>query len=189
MINRRLDRTLLVVDNGSVYTSSIIDSLKETKTNHKRITFDKITQSDIEDSHSIILSGRIRNDAVMNAANSKLIRHALSKRKPLLGICYGAEILAITLGGTIKKMAQSRHGIHEACVIKENLLCKGKIKVFESHSYSIATLDSHFDVLASSNECRFEIFQYGSQDIFGTQFHPEMSEDGRHLLENFTSIK
>lgn len=179
----------MVVDNGSVYTNSIIDSLKETKTNHRRITFDKIISSDIEDSHSIILSGRIRNDPVMNATNSKLIQHALSKKKPLLGICYGAEILAITLGGTIKKMAQSRHGIHEACVIKENLLCKGKINVFESHSYSIATLDSHFDVLASSSACKFEIFQYVNQNIFGTQFHPEMSDDGKHLLENFTSIK
>ncbi len=180
---------LLVVDNGSVYTTSIIDCLKEIRKDHKRVTSDKITESDIDDSHSIILSGRIRNDSLMNATNSKLIQYALSKKKPLLGICYGAEILAITLGGTIRKMAQSRHGIHEANVIKDNPLCNGKIKVFESHSYKIATLDSCFDTIASSDACKFEIFQYRNQYIFGTQFHPEMSEDGKRLLKNFVSLK
>ncbi len=180
---------LLVVDNGSIYTNSIIDCLKEIKKDYKRITSYKITASDIEDMDSIILSGRIQNDPLMNATNSKLIKYALSKNKPLLGICYGAEILAITLGGTIRKMSQSRHGIYPACVIKENPLCNGQIKVFESHSYKVAALDSSFDLIASSDACKFEIFRYGNKYIFGTQFHPEMSEDGKHLLKKFVSLK
>jgi GMP synthase (glutamine-hydrolysing) len=180
---------ILAVDNGSVYTNSIIDSLKETKIEHIRVAFDKITEQDIKKSRSIILSGRKQNDSLMNMTNSKLIRYALEEKKPLLGICYGAEILAITLGGTIRKMTHTRHGIHEARVLKENFLCSGKIRVFESHSYKISTLDSSFDTIASSNDCKFEIFQYTGQNIFGTQFHPEMSEDGKRLLKNFTSIK
>ncbi|MDE1830224.1 MAG: gamma-glutamyl-gamma-aminobutyrate hydrolase family protein [Thaumarchaeota archaeon] len=180
---------LLVVDNGSVYTDSIIDCLNDIRVKYKRILFDKITQSEIEGSNSIILSGRRKNDPMMNATNSKLIRYSLFAKKPLLGICYGAEILAITLGGTIRKMGQPRHGIVDANILKENVLCSGKIKVFESHSYQIATLDSRFDILASSDQCKFEIFKYGDQNIFGTQFHPEMSSDGKDLLKNFTSIK
>ncbi len=178
----------MVVDNGSVYTNSIIDCLKEIKAEHKHVMFDKITEHEIENSHSIVLSGRTRNDPLMNMTNSKLIRYTLAEKKPLLGICYGAEILAITLGGTIRKMAQSRHGIHEASVLMENSLCSGKLRVFESHSYKISTLDSCFDTVASSDDCRFEIFQYRGQNIFGTQFHPEMSKDGKRLLKNFTSI-
>ncbi|MDE1872009.1 MAG: gamma-glutamyl-gamma-aminobutyrate hydrolase family protein [Thaumarchaeota archaeon] len=180
---------LLVVDNGSVYTSSIIECLKEIKANYRHVLFDKITESDIEDSRSIVLSGRRQNDPMMNAANSKLIRYCLAKKKPLLGICYGAEILAITLGGTIKKMAESRHGIHKVSVTQDNPLCKGKVQAFESHSYKIATLDPSFIVLASSETCQFEVFRYGSENIFGTQFHPEMSDDGKNLLKNFVSIK
>ena len=180
---------LLVVDNGSVYTGSIIESLKEIRADHKRIAYDKITEQDIEDSRSIILSGRTRNDPLMNMTNSKLIRYALAEKKPLLGICYGAEILAITLGGTIRKMTQPRHGIHEANVLKENILCSGKLQVFESHSYKISALDSCFETIASSDDCKFEIFQYRDQNIFGTQFHPEMSKDGKQLLKNFTSTK
>jgi GMP synthase (glutamine-hydrolysing) len=180
---------ILVVDNGSVYTSYIIDCLKEIKINYNHLSFDKVTEQDIENSLSIILSGRRQNDSMINAINSKLIRYALAKKKPLLGICYGAEILAITLGGTIKKMAQPRHGIHEIDVTQENPLCSGKIKVFESHSYKVATLDSSFNVMASSETCQFEIFQYENQNIFGTQFHPEMSDDGKNLLKSFASIK
>ncbi len=180
---------LLVVDNSSVYTNSIVDFLKDIMADHKCTPFDKITHSDIEDSNSIILSGRKKNDPLMNAINSKLIRYALSKGRPLLGICYGAEILAITLGGTIRKAAQPRHGIHKASVVKENPLCRGQLEVFESHSYMVATLDSRFGIIAVSDACRFEIFQYGNQNIFGTQFHPEMSNDGKLLLKNFTAIK
>lgn len=180
---------LLVVDNGSVYTNSIIDCLKEIKTDYKHVLFDKITESDIENSVSIILSGRRQNDHMMNAINSKLIKYALAKKKPLLGICYGAEILAITLGGTIRKMAKPRHGIYETYVSRDNPLCSGNLQVFESHSYKVATLDLNFDGIASSDDCQFEIFQYDNRNIFGTQFHPEMSSDGKMLLKSFTRIK
>ena len=180
---------LLVVDNGSVYTDSIIDCLKELGIDHRRIQFDKMTEPEIADSHYIILSGRRQNDQAMNAANSRLIRYALASKKPLLGICYGAEILAVTLGGTIKRMAQPRHGICKAEVVRDNPLCKGAIQVFESHSYRVAALDSHFVTLARSDDVQFEIFQYANQKIFGTQFHPEMSTDGRELLKNFASLK
>jgi GMP synthase (glutamine-hydrolysing) len=125
----------------------------------------------------------------MNAMNSKLVKHSLDEQKPLLGICYGAEILALTLGGTIKKMISSRHGLYEIEITKNNPLCSGKIKGFESHSYMVSKLTSSFTQIATSNDCKFEIFQYDDKNIFGTQFHPEMSIDGKALLERFTSIK
>ena len=125
----------------------------------------------------------------MNIINSKLVKHSLEKDKPLLGICYGAEILALTLGGTIKKMSTSRHGLHEIEITKNNPICSGKIQGFESHSYMVSKLNSSFTQIASSADCKFEIFQYDNKNIFGTQFHPEMSPDGKDLLERFCSIK
>lgn len=180
---------LLVVDNGSVYTESILGCLKGLGRDHKRVTFDKITERDLGEADSVILSGRRKNDAAMNATNSRLIRYALSSNKPLLGICYGAEILAITLGGTIRKMARPRQGLYDISMVRENPLCKRRMEVFESHSYKVATLDTQFESLAVSNECRYEIFQYSGRDVFGTQFHPEMSMDGNLLLGNFSSIR
>jgi GMP synthase (glutamine-hydrolysing) len=178
-----------VVDNGSVYTKSLLDFLFDKKIIFNTLPFDKVILSDLNKYSSIILSGRTKNVSLMNAVNSKIIRHAVWERKPLLGICYGAEILALTLGGTIKKMDKLHNGIQEIEAIKPNPICKNKIKVFESHSYLVSKLDSCFEQIAKSDYCKFEVFQYVNHKIFGTQFHPEMSDDGKILLEKFIIIQ
>ena len=180
---------LLVVDNGSVYTKSLLDFLLHKKIVFNTLTFDKVILLELYKYSSIILSGRTKNIALMNAINSKIIRHAVLEKIPLLGICYGAEIIALTLGGTIKKMDKSHNGIQEIEVIKPNPICKNKIKVFESHSYLVSKLDSCFEQIAKSDYCKYEIFQYTNHKIFGTQFHPEMSDDGKILLEKFITIQ
>jgi len=180
---------LLVVDNGSVYTKSLLDFLFHKKITFDTIPFDKVILSELHKYSSIILSGRTTNIALMNAINSKIIRHAVLEKTPLLGICYGAEILALTLGGTIKKMDKSYNGIQEIDVIKPNPICENKIKVFESHSYLVSKLDNCFEQIAKSDYCKYEIFQYADHKIFGTQFHPEMSDDGKLLLEKFITIQ
>src|SRR6267378_3045829 len=180
---------LLVVDNGSTYTKSLLDFLSNKKIIFNTLTFDKVILSDLHKYSSTILSGRTKNVSLMNAVNSKIIKHAVLEKKPLLGICYGAEILALSLGGTIKKMDKLHNGIQEIEVIKPNPICRNKIKVFESHSYLVSKLDRCFEQIAKSDYCEFEIFQYGNHNIFGTQFHPEMSDDGKLLLEKFITIQ
>jgi GMP synthase (glutamine-hydrolysing) len=179
---------LLVVDNGSVYTNSLLDFLVEKRMLHKSLSYDQITLSSLQQYSSIILSGRRKNNSLMNSINSKIIKHAVFEKKPLLGICYGAEILALTLGGTLKKLDQIHKGNQEIEILKTNPLCNGKINVFESHSYLISKLDNHFTQIAKSDICNFEIIQYDNLNIFGTQFHPEMSMDGKMLLEKFLLI-
>ncbi|MDE1845186.1 MAG: gamma-glutamyl-gamma-aminobutyrate hydrolase family protein [Thaumarchaeota archaeon] len=180
---------LLVVDNGSVYTSSLLDCIKNIDVSFEYHVFSDVPSLDLGNYSSIMLSGRRKNNSDMNMINSKLVRHSLDTGKPLLGICYGAEILALTLGGTIKKMATSRHGLYKIQITKNNPLCSGNIDAFESHSYMISKLGSSFIPLASSDDCKFEVFQCGTKNIFGTQFHPEMSADGKSLLERFCAIK
>ena len=179
---------LLVVDNGSVYTKHLLDFLHKGEIKFVLNPFDKMSISDLDKYSSIILSGRKKNDPTMNVINSKIINHAILKKKPLLGICYGAEILALTLGGTLKKMDKAYKGIEEIKIVKTNPLCSGRMKVFESHSYLISRIDKLFDKIAESDVCKFEIIQYRDSYIFGTQFHPEMSDDGKILLEKFVLI-
>ena len=178
-----------MVDNGSVYTKSLLAFLYNKKIVFIYLPFDKVILSDLHKYSSIILSGRTKNISLMNAVNSKIIKRAVLEKKSLLGICYGAEILALTLGGTIKKMDNLHNGIQEIDVIKPNPLCSNKIKVFESHSYLVSKLDSCFEQIAKSAYCKFEIFQYANHKIFGTQFHPEMNDDGKLLLEKFITIQ
>ena len=180
--------TLLVLDNGSAYTKNLLDFLLQKKFNFITLTHDKIQLSQISKFSFIILSGRIKNNQNMNAIYSKIIEHAVLEKKPLLGICYGAEILALTLGGTIRKTGSPRKGSNVIDVIKDNPICTGKLDVFESHSYEISRLNNKLVGIAKSDHCKYEIIQHTELDIFGTQFHPEMSTDGQKLIESFVNI-
>lgn len=175
---------LLVVDNGSIYTKNITGFVQN-KVDFVVKPFEKVNLSELEEFDSFIISGRRQNSRLMNAQNSKIILHAVKEKKPLLGICYGAEILAITLGGTVKKMSFSHKGEDTVNVVKENPLCSGEIRVFQSHNFEVANLGKSLIQVASSAKCKYEIIQHVDLSIFGTQFHPEMSQDGLGIIGRF----
>lgn len=179
---------LLLVDNGSVFTKNITEFFSERKIEFSALSFDKISSAEIATSESFILSGRRQNNKEMNALNSKIIRHAISEKKHLLGICYGAEILALTVGGTIRKMGSQQIGNGTVEVLRKNPLCGGVLNVYQSHNYEISHLGKSLIQIASSQNCKHEMVQYHDSKIFGTQFHPEMTEDGLSLIERFASL-
>jgi GMP synthase (glutamine-hydrolysing) len=174
----------MVVDNGSVYTNHLLNFLES------KIQFDIMHDTEINFSNlinydSFILSGRRKNNQLMNSLNSKIIKHAIQEGKSLLGICYGAEILTLTLGGTIKKLSSPQDGHQKVTISGKNTLCEGQIEVFESHQYEISRLGEFLDSIAYSDSCPNEIIKVKNSNIFGTQFHPEMTYDGKVLIENF----
>jgi len=179
---------LLVLDNGSVFTKNLIDFLQKLSINFQNKTCEQLNDSEISNFDSFILSGRRKNNSKMNALNSKIIRYAKSNKKPLLGICYGAEILALTLGGTIKRMNESHRGEEKVEILESNPLCSGTISVFESHHFEISKLGDSFTNLGTSKICINELIQFQNYNIFGTQFHPEMTQDGQELIKNFVSL-
>jgi len=179
---------LLVVDNGSIYTKNLTDFLTE-----KNILFEKQTPqpldlNSLENYDSIILSGRRKNEKKTNEINSKIVTYSIKNDIKLLGICYGAEILALTLGGTIRKTLSLQKGNETIKIFKENLISSNSLDVFESHGFEISKLPSALVPLAESKNCKYEIIQYEKKLIFGTQFHPEMSQDGHDLIEKFCSL-
>jgi len=179
---------MLVVDNGSIFTEEIIKTLLKNNTQHTSIPFHQLLETDLNKFDSFILSGRRKNEQKMNAINSAIINHAVSEKKPLLGICYGAEILALTLGGTIRKSTNMIKGVHTVNITKPNPLSEKDIQAYQSHNYEIAKLGSNLQSFASSNTCEYEMIKHTHLPIFGTQFHPEMSKDGQLLIESFLKI-
>ena len=83
--------------------------------------------SDIQQFNSFILSGRRKSDRKINAVNSKIIKHAISEKKHLFGICYGAEILTQTLGGTIKNLANKLKATKQSLLKRKIKFAKTKL--------------------------------------------------------------
>jgi len=176
---------LLVVDNGSIYTKNLTNYLNEKNISFETHTPQHFDLDSLKNYNSIILSGRRKNEKKINQINSKIITLSIKNNIKLLGICYGAEILALTLGGTIKKSKSLQKGNETIKIFKDNLISSDTLNVFESHRYEISTLPGVLIPLAESKNCKYEIIQYGKKLIFGTQFHPEMSKDGHELIEKF----
>ena len=79
-------------------------------------------------------------------------------------------------------------GDQEITILKENPICTGIIKVFESHNYEISRINNSMVSIANSKNCLYEMIQLNNYNIFGTQFHPEMSSDGQALIDAFVSL-
>jgi len=176
---------LLVVDNGSIYTKNLINFLIQKNISFEKQTPQLLNLNSLSNYDSFILSGRRKNEKKINEINSKIILYCIQNDIKLLGICYGAEILALTLGGTIRKTISLQKGNESIKITQENPICSDSLVVFESHSFEISKLPSVLVSLAQSNNCKYEIIQYEKKPIFGTQFHPEMSQDGNNLIEKF----
>ena len=173
------------MDNGSIYTKKLTSFL-----NKKNFLFETqipgfLNIDELERYDSFILSGRRVNNKKTNEINSKIIKYSISNDLKLLGICYGAEILALTLGGTIRRTSSIQKGQEKINIFKENPLSSSSLDVFESHGFEISKLPNALIKIADSKNCEYEIIQHENKSIFGTQFHPEMSQDGHDLIEKF----
>jgi GMP synthase (glutamine-hydrolysing) len=198
-INKNKMQTILVVDNLSPFTSDIITCLGKLGANYVAIKGNRLDLPDNDSGNNfsydrVILSGRRKNDREINFVNSRIIRQCFKYNIPLLGICYGAEILALTLGGTIRKMTRPVQDTISITVSESNSILSviradKTLFVYESHRYCVAKLPEGFESLASSSECEHEVFSHKEKKMFGTQFHPEKSgADGMNIFSKFLSI-
>lgn len=179
---------VLVIDNLSPFTPDILACLGRLQAPYVCKKFSEVSEQDVEKSERVILSGRRKNDPAINSTNSQVILQCCKLDKPLLGICYGAEIIALTLGGTLRRMECRMHESIEIVPEKPNPLTdgKGSITAFESHGFCVARLPADLERIAGSKYCEYEIFAHKNKRIFGTQFHPEKSsQDGMDLIANF----
>lgn len=184
---------MLVVDNGSSYTDDLAAVLEKFGCAYKRMIPSEILAEEVSKYGGFILSGRKRNDRLVNEVNSRIVRHAASTAgAKLLGICYGAEIMALCMGGTIRRSEIPQRNVR--CTVKVSRATPitpdagTSIDVFESHTYEISQLPDTFESVGGSPDCRHEIIRYKDRDVYGTQFHPEMSRDGRRMVERFCGL-
>jgi GMP synthase (glutamine-hydrolysing) len=183
--------TVLVVDNLSPFAPDILSCLGRLDKPYFHRRYLEVSQEDLTNCDKVILSGRRKYSKEINRVNSMIIRYCRYQDKPLLGICYGAEIIALTFGGSISKMPGHIQGMTKVSISGKNALTREKdlIMVYESHRFCIAKLPSDLISLASSEYCQHEVFCSYNRTVYGTQFHPEKSgNDGLDLLKNFVEL-
>ncbi len=109
---------------------------------------------------------------------------------PVLGICYGCQLVAYTLGGKVEHAAMSEYGKREFSFIERSPLSEGipeKSVCWMSHTDHVTEVPEGFSVLASTATCPVTVFGSEQKRIYGVQFHPEVvhSEYGNQILHNF----
>ena len=112
---------------------------------------------------------------------------------PVLGICYGLQLIAKILGGNVEKGNLKEFGKKEITVEKNGLLLKGlnglnkKEQVWMSHGDLVTSLPKDFDILASTDTCKYAAVESRKRNIFGIQFHAEVAHTlkGTQILRNF----
>lgn len=183
-----MPQKILILDFGSQYTQLIARRVRELNVYCEIFPFNKIPA--IDDSiKGIILSGSPYSINEENAPNLDLSK--LPEDIPLLGVCYGAQLLAHSKNGRVESASHREYGrANLQNIVTENPLFKGvgeRSQVWMSHGDTITELPEEFQLIASTETVPVAAFQQKEKMVFGLQFHPEVthSEQGLQLLKNF----
>lgn len=109
---------------------------------------------------------------------------------PILGICYGSQLMAYTLGGKVDSCIKSEYGKIEVTKSRESLLLKNvpeKSVVWMSHTDYISRVPEGFEITSCSDDCPCASMENPGKNLYAVQFHPEVthSEYGKQILHNF----
>ena len=117
-----------------------------------------------------------------------LVRNA---RFPILGICYGHQIIGSAFGTLMRDLGQMLRGYEKVSVVQKHPLFDGlpsDLMVAESHRQELTNVPDEFQHLAQSTTSKVEAMVHKSKPIYGVQFHPERSNDdhphGRMIIQN-----
>ena len=117
-------------------------------------------------------------------------RSILDLDLPILGLCYGHQLIAQTAGGKVEPAEQKEYGIAYVAVDKPVGVLKGlgeKERVWMSHGDTVFSVPSEYEVLAHTQNCPVAAFRHKKKSIYGLQWHPEVihTEKGMQMLHNF----
>lgn len=188
---------VLIVDNQSPFTPHLREVVTDLGYSYDCKHFSEIRQEELVSESTpsfnrVILSGRKTGSSRINMINSTIIKYCYTRNIPILGICYGCQIIALTLGGTIRKLEHPVKDYGHVTVKSSNALVpnKPRIRVFKSHRFCVSRLPPFLSSVGESDTCSNEILLHSGKPIFGTQFHPEASgNEGKNILANFMALE
>jgi GMP synthase (glutamine-hydrolysing) len=185
--------TILVLDFGGQYCHLISRRIRENKV-YSKIVSHNITVDEIEalkkqyNIRGLVLSGGPLSVYEKNAP--KLDSRILELKLPVLGLCYGHQLIAQILGGTVLPAKKREYGTTHITIDKPNEILKNlneKQKVWMSHGDTIHKLPKKFEILAHTENTPVAAFKHKEKTIYGLQWHPEVihTENGMKMIKNF----
>jgi GMP synthase (glutamine-hydrolysing) len=183
---------ILIVDFGSQFTQLIARRIRELGVyceivSHKKINIKAFDNSVL----GIILSGGPLNVYQINRYSFD--KKILELNIPILGICFGHQVLSKLNGGKVKQSKHREFGLANIYKKNDSLLTKNFFnkkkskKVWMSHADQVSKIPKGFKVLASSANSKFAVVENKIKKFYGVQFHPEVThtESGKKLISNF----
>ena len=187
-----MSEKILILDFGSQYTQLIARRIRELNVYSEIVPYNKIPEID-ESIKAIILSGSpfsVTDEMALHANLELLIG-----KRPVLGICYGAQYIAKQYGGKVERSLKREYGkaslshIHQPDPFLDGVPLESQ--VWMSHGDTIMAIPEQFELLAGTESIDVAAFRSKegafAQPVYCIQFHPEVSHslDGMTLLKNF----
>lgn len=186
-----MQERIIILDFGSQTTQLIARRVRELNTYCEIIPYNKFPY-EATDIKGVILSGS--PFSVYDEAAFKTDVNKLRKKYPVLGICYGAQLIAHSAGGKVEPAGSREYGRAnlEAFVKKDPLLTNlsDHSQVWMSHGDTITRIPEGFNIIASSKDVKIAAYHIEGEQTWGVQFHPEVyhTVDGLKILDNFLTI-
>ena len=183
----RMAEQILILDFGSQYTQLIARRVRELNVYCEIHPFNKIPPI-TADIKGVILSG---SPCSVRDEDSPDIDLKQFGALPVLGICYGAQLIAQKAGGTVLPSQMREYGRAKLSMVNHHNELLKEIsldsQVWMSHADTIATLPEQFEIIASTPSVKVAAFQLRGKPVYAIQFHPEVTHtlEGKNLLRNF----
>lgn len=184
---------IAIIDFGSQYTQLIARKIREEGIYSEILPPDTRTDYILQpEVKGIVLSGG--PSSVFEKGAPRCATEIINSGKPILGICYGMQLMARMLGGKVIRADKREYGLTEMKVEKSNDLFAGftensRVNVWMSHWDQVVELPQEFEVLASSENTKIAAMGNHASHLYAVQFHPEVhhTERGGDILKNFLS--
>lgn len=192
---KKLDM-ILILDFGSQFTQLIARRLREMKVycEIQPFSFDVISfvEQDKYNLKGVILSGGPSSVLDKNAPkiNETLLEYFTNNEIPVLGVCYGLQLISFLEGGRIHKSKYREYGHSQIILAKKSSLfedVKNTSEVWMSHGDSLDKIPKGFTVTSKSRNGIASSIENANKKIYCVQFHPEVNhtQEGRKILKNF----
>ena len=180
---------ILILDFGSQYTQVIARRVRECQVYSEIVRFN-ITAAEVAESkpNGIILSGGPAS--VYDERAPQIDPQIFSLGIPILGICYGMQLMAHHLGGQVEFSTRREYGAGLLHLTKESRLFEGigpQLDIWSSHADKLTALPPGFRTVARTENSDFAAIEDSTRKLYGLQFHPEVAHTprGKEILQNF----